>query len=339
MQIGELTALSMVKEYKVNCPFAEVEVEGGPEAGDENPADDDKDDVEAAQRNDGGILGQNLSSGSKGKADGGPYPPDDYLIRSEPRDTKRDGSTPLIRLPEYRDAAEGDFPFVVGAHHLIPGNASLKKAKKLVKAMKQGGKITSNKGRQYTVSKHIGYDVNGAHNGVWLPGNYAIKTALPERKTSSGKTRAARKGTTPVAGESWSKLTQEHEHWQFCYVAGACKVAGGQFHDTHKDYSERVLSNLNKISVALSVHMDYCSICQEEGKTEIPPPYRIKRRLFALSGRLRRHVTGSAQQWKQPWFTSDRWKRKYFRGGRISKELRKAFSEARPSNPRVGLPE
>ncbi len=339
MDIGELvTAPSLEQEYDVKCPFNEDEP-GGPEGGPEDIADDDKDSVEGAQKNDGGTLGGNLSSGGKGKADGGPYPPDDYLVREKPQDTKRDDWRPHIHLPEYRDAKEGDFPFVAAAHHLIPGNASLKKANKLVKAMEKDGEIQSRAGRKYKIKYHIGYDVNGAHNGVWLPGNYAIKTALPERLNKHGKTLPAREGTTPVKNQSWSKLGVDYEPWQFNYVAGACKVTGAQFHDTHSNYSEHVLNNLKKISVALAVHMDTCEICKQEGKTEVPPPYRIKRRLFAFSGRLRQYVTGFPPQWKRPWFTSDRWCKQYFSGGKVNIKLRKAWSKAKRTVPHRPLPD
>ena len=48
-------------------------------------------------------------------------------------------------------------------------------------------------------------------------------------------------------------------NWQFDCVAGACKAAGGQFHDAHAiPYSETVLSNLSKITIALHAHLDVC---------------------------------------------------------------------------------
>ncbi|MDL1982797.1 MAG: AHH domain-containing protein [Deltaproteobacteria bacterium] len=315
MEIGEVISDSLEKEYELKCPFNEDEP-GGPEAKPENILDDDRDSAEEAQANDGGILGQNLLKGEKGKADGGPYPPDDYLVKMKPSDTKREGRNPKIHIPGHHDVKEGDFPFVVAAHHLIPGNASLKPAEALVEFMKEGGKVESRGGRQYTIKHHIGYDINGAHNGVWLPGNYAIKTAMPEKKIKPKNkkpyVRKAREGTTPVKGESWSKLSAENEEWQFTYVAGTCKATGAQFHDSHSNYSDHVLRNLNKISTALAVHLDCCDICKEEGKKEIPPPYRIKRRLFGFSKRLRYHLMGTPSQWKQTLLTSNRWAKHYF---------------------------
>ena len=48
-----------------------------------------------------------------------------------------------------------------GAHHVIPGDASLNKATQLLPWMKKGD-----------LKSDIGYGVNHANNGIWLPGNY-----------------------------------------------------------------------------------------------------------------------------------------------------------------------
>jgi len=341
MQIGEEISDSLEKEYELKCPFNE-DIPGGPEAGPEDISKDDRESAEEAQKNDGGKLGTNLMEGKKGKADGGPYPPDDHLVKIKPCDTKREGRNPKIQIFGHRDAKEGDFPFVVAAHHLIPGNASLKRAKKLVKFMKKGGKVKSITGREYTIKYHIGYDINGAHNGVWLPGNYAIKTALPERKIKrkSGKVYvlSARESTTPVKGVSWSKLRSKNESWQLTYVAGSSKAIGAQFHDTHENYNKHVLKNLIKISTALAAHLDGCKICQENGKKEIPPPYRIKRRLFGFSKRLRYHLIGTPAVWKQTLLTSDRWAKHYFSNGKVDIKFRRASAGAKLTVPERPLP-
>ena len=350
MQVGEsISKESLDQEYTLKCPFNE-DKPGGPEAETEDVADDDKDSAEEAQKNDGGKLGQNLMKGIKGKADGGPYPPDDFLFKIKPCDTKREGRNPKIHISEYRDAKEGDFPFVAAAHHLIPGNASLNQAKQLVEFMKEGGQVKSSGNRDYKIKYHIGYDINGAHNGVWLPGNYAIKTALPEKKIKrkNGKVyvRPRQEPTTPVENVSWEALRAEHESWQFTYVAGTCKAIGTQFHDTHSNYSEHVLGILNKISAALAVHLDCCSTCKKEGKKEVLPPYRIKRRLFAFSKRLRSHLIGTPAMWSQTLLTSDRWGEHYFTKGeeeieeygKVDIKFRRAAVGAKLTVPERPLP-
>jgi hypothetical protein len=333
-ELGEAVGLmGLDQELEAKCPFNEDEP-GGPEASDESIGDDDKDDVQPAQANDGGILGENLEAGRAGKADGGPYPPTDFLYRQPANDTKR-GRMTRLRIKAYRDAAAGDFPFTVAAHHLIPGNASLYKSDvKLVDYMKKGGSVKTVAGSTKTIKHHIGYDVNGSHNAVWLPGNYAIKTALPERKTKKGAVLPAREGTTPIAGESWERLSTDYADWQYDYVAGACKAADGQFHDSHeRPYSASVRKELLKMVTAMASHLDTCPLCKD--KTEIPPPYRMKRRLYAFSKRLRMCVTGSPGAWKDVWFTSEKWSQRYFAGGRPTLEFRRKYAEAVETRPHV----
>lgn len=329
-QVGELVKDSFIEEFTVKCPFDEAG--SGPEKKDENIGDDDKEEVQKAQANDGGILGQNLAAGQTGVADGGPFPAADFLLRQAANDSHR-GRLTRLYIEAYRDAKGGTFPFTVAAHHLIPGNASLYKSK-VFEYMKDGGTVKSTKGKDYTIQGHIGYDVNGSHNGVWLPGNYAIKTALPERKKGD-KVLAARIGTTPIGGKSWSALSNDHEEWQFAYVAGACKAADGQFHDTHdKPYSETVSEDLAKIATALAVHLDACGECKEKNDP-LPPPFRIKRRLYAYSKKLRGYVTGPPGGWKATWFTSSRWSEKYFSDGKLTREFYRAYTKAAETRPHV----
>lgn len=339
MDMGELAAfeLSLAKEYKAKCPFADDEP-GGSEAGDEDIKDDDLDGVQAAQKNDGGKLGENLESALAGAAEGGPFPSKDFLVREKANDSYR-GRQSKVEITQFKDASGGAFPFTVAAHHLLPGNASglTKESKKktltkIFQYMAKDQEFESLAKKKYKIKHHIGYDVNGAHNGVWLPGNYAIKTAKPKRKTKSGRTLAARPGTTPVSGKSWRGLGSEHEQWQYDYVAATCKAAGGQFHDSHeRPYSANVRKWLAKINVALQVHQDYCEDCQK--KTEVPPPYRIKRRLYAMSRCLRGYVTGPPVAWKHPWFTSEKWSGKYFQNGKVTQDFLDAYSESVETNP------
>jgi hypothetical protein len=331
MEVGELIAPpSLAQEFSKKCPF-KVENEAGPAKAEESLADDDLEGVQAAQANDGGTLGQNLLAGAAGVADGGPFDAKDFLYRQPANDTNR-GRMTRLRMPDYKDAAAGDFPFTVAAHHLIPGNASLYKDEvQLFNYMKDGGKVKSINGKEYTIKGHVGYDVNGSHNAVWLPGNYAIKTALPERKKGD-RVLPARASTTPVAGVSWRGLGDEYEAWQFKYVAGACKAASGQFHDSHeRPYSAAVRKNLGNIVTALAFHFDNCPDCKE--KTEVPPPFRIKRRLYALSQKLRGFVIGPPGAWKKPWFTSERWSGEFFKAGKLTRAFYRAYVEAKETVP------
>lgn len=334
MEMKELISLpDLEEELAEHCPFKEPKVKT-PARASEDIGNDDRDSVEARQANDGGVLGENLLARAPGVGAGGPFPPDDFLFTQRANDSQR-GKRRMLRMEAYKDAKAGDFPFTVAAHHLIPGNASLYKAAvKLVNFMDDGGKIkTFVKKRSKTIDGDIGYDVNGSHNGIWLPGNYAIKTALPKRKTKSGATLPARAGTTPVKGKSWEQLSAQHEAWQYSYVAGACKAAKGQFHDSHeRPYSASVRENLTKIVTALTNHLDTeCPECKD--KSPIPPPYRIKNRLYQLSKELRNFVRGQPAAWKAPWFTSQKWSEKFFAGGKITKKFMDEYESARAIRP------
>lgn len=327
-QVGEPIAKDkLVKEFKAKCPFSEDDTKGGPEASEEDLEDDDLEKVKGAQRNKGGTLGTNLIDGKKGSADGGPYPPTEFLFEQEPDDTKRGDRKRKIGI-ESEDIEAGEYPFAVAAHHLIPGNASgiakgsaNKERTKLFYFMEKNGEVETISGKTYKIKYHIGYDVNGSHNGVWLPGDHGI-------------TRA----TSPLPNTKWSELSSNHEPWQLAYVAGACKATTAQFHGAHDDpYNDSVRQLLAKMTEALHTHLDSeCEICGEE--TEIPPPYRIKRRLYALSRRLRLVVTGHPYGWQKKWITSSRWCDKYYDSPyyvstKLSKDFRKVFVKATVTDP------
>ncbi|HEY2377844.1 MAG TPA: hypothetical protein VGH98_17865 [Gemmatimonadaceae bacterium] len=323
-ELGEIiTAPSLDAELEHRCPFTNAPKGGNPKKG-EDIANDDQ---EGLPENDGGILGKNLEGAKPGDGTEGPFEPTKFLVREVPNDSKH-GVRTAIRLDEFKDAVAGDFPFTVAAHHLIPGNASLYKDEvKLINYMEDGRTVETAAGKSYKIEGHIGYDVNGSHNGVWLPGNYAIKAARPERKRKDGAVIPAQEGTTPIEGKPWSQL---YEEWQYQYVAGTCKAGKGQFHDSHEDpYSASVRKNLIKVVTALSTHLDGpCEDCAKKEKV-LPPPHRIKQRLYALSRTLRGFVTGPPQAWIAPWFTSQRWKAKYFQDGEITEGFVKAYNESK----------
>ena len=332
-ELGEIIAPpDVAAEFAATCPFKKEPKTGDPKKP-ENIEDDDLDDKEGLQENDGGVLGQNLEAKKPGEGTGGVFPPTEFLHKQTPNDSKR-GEQRLIHLEGYKDAQEGDFPFTVAAHHLVPGNASLyDEDVKLINYMEDGKSVETAAKKTYKIEGHIGYDVNGSHNGVWLPGNYAIKKAMPKTKK-----RAAVPGTTPVKGKAWSDLEAAgYEPWQYKYVAGACKAGKGQFHDAHEDpYSATVRKNLMTIVTALNTHLDRdppCPDCQNNEKV-IPPPQRIKMRLYALSQALRGFVQGPPEAWKAPWFTSEKWSQRIFSaGGKIKDDFVKAYNDAKVTSP------
>ncbi len=152
-------------EIEIKCPFAD-ETLGVDSIEGEDIARDDRAAARAQQSNNGGVLGANLESASPGKDGtvGGPYPPP--TVEKSPRlDTRR--KKLRVRVPGTATIPEGIYGFTVAAHHLIPGEASLAPSK-LKPFMEKGGsvEVVGEKGKKTKkVRKHIGYNVNGAHNG------------------------------------------------------------------------------------------------------------------------------------------------------------------------------
>lgn len=289
MDFGEAIAVGIVQDAAVKCPFKMT----GPEVSSvepENPPDDDRPAARKIQANNGGTLGKNLGQvspdcdGAAGTVNDVKRPP--KRRKAEP---KRDSSTDK-KLKVYVYVDKERYPWKVAAHHCIPGNASLKRATDLRKFMEKGKKITSTLGKKYTIKQHIGYNINGAHNGVWLPGNYAIrKNSSPKKKTSWGAL---------ASDPAW-------EDWCYAYMIACTRAANGQFHDSHPNYSDNVYEVLTKIADMLGLHLDSCKDCEGKAGGQVYPPYFLKNWLYALSGQLKTKCKVKPPKILFPWCTSD----------------------------------
>ncbi|MDF1546104.1 MAG: AHH domain-containing protein [bacterium] len=313
-QIIEKIAVNIpASEAAENCPFKlDCDAVGDEE---EDILDDDKDSVQKIQENNGGTLGKNLASGSQGAAG---TTNDLYgLDKATPQerfDTKVTNEKIRVKpAAGVADRGNGLYPFGVAAHHIIPGNASLK-VSSLYNYMIQNGSVEDDNGKTFKIKENIGYNINGAHNGAWLVGNYAIRSKA-----------------SPT-GSTWSVLTGDDTTKKWCinYVAAAIKETGVQFHDVHTQYSEEVKSKLEAIKTQLQTHQTFCAECQT--KTEVPPPYRIKERLYDISRGLKALLLVSdPNQWKLPWITSDKWKEELINPNSV---FAQAYEDADPSNTR-----
>ncbi len=176
---------------------------------------------------------------------------------------------------QHRASVDGkELDITVAAHHLIPGNASLKKSQlfRSEEYLWLDGKKKGN----------IGYNVNAAENGVWLPGNYAI--------------------------DGWSgKLDSFKEQ----YAQSAIERWRAQFHDAHEAYSEFVLEALAKVYEKIeNVYCVACPQAREQKKKPSPeerPPLRaLVARLNTISARMRRMLVAPTMNWKKNIYTSSR---------------------------------
>ena len=178
------------------------------------------------------------------------------------------------------------YGYTMAAHHCIPGNAALKESKILKY-------ISASKG---TIVKNIGYNVNGAGNGIWLVGWYAVR---------------AGNGNSPSANTGWGALTGLP--FREAYVMAVIRATGAQFHDTHATYSDNVRDVLDKVALHFDTNAKFfCDKCKEAAQQpggKIPPPYGLNDRLDSFSGFLGGKLRGSTvKSWQlNRWCTSDTW--------------------------------
>ncbi len=153
----------------------------------------------------------------------------------------------------------------IAAHHLIPGNAALARSRLYCQ---------NYLGKPGTAVTHIGYDINRAENGMWTPGNYAIRPWGPQ-------------------GVAF------HE----AYAEAAIATVQAQFHDAHPQYSERVLAALELIADKVDHQQQICPLAAHQD-----PASRVLitlvARLDGVSQRCRRLLTFPTSSWKKTMFLS-----------------------------------
>jgi hypothetical protein len=214
---------------------AESESPASPEGPEEGP--------ENGEHNEASVLGSNLIADKQAK------PQWTIKHKVDPKDPIDKGKETAI---------------VPAAHHLLPGNASMNKATELHKYMLWDGDD------DLELEGPIGYDINSAENGVWLPGNYAVR-----KDTEFGK--------------NWSKFDDPFKN---AYAVAAMERAGNlQLHDAHPEYNSNVLSTLNDIAKKLDEEWkdrSKCPICKEKLENKNRPPYGLVGRLNAVSAEHRK---------------------------------------------------
>jgi hypothetical protein len=246
-QIGETVDVKLIasNDHDDSCYFCGAEHDDPVE--EENDVDDDPDD-------DAEFPGLELK-GVKFKNDASKL-------------GKAIGGTPDRRKVELN---KKKYKSGVAAHHLIPGNAALKQSQFFLKKkyLWTSGKAKAN----------IKYNVNSQPNGVWLPGNYAVRPW-------SGK-------APKFQGEY---ATSSIEKWE------------RQFHDAHFDYSEHVRKSLDVVFSKLerSESIVCPKAAKKKGKKpeEQQPLYALVARFHTISGRMRRMLVFPYENWFRNVFTS-----------------------------------
>jgi hypothetical protein len=176
--------------------------------------------------------------------------------------------TALGGRPDDHKVMSKGFASRVAAHHLIPGNASLANSD-IMDYLWTDGEAAGN----------IGYNVNSRPNGVWLPGNYAIRP---------WGTRGADAAMNPVE-----------------YVVASVDSWRCQFHDAHEDYNDWVRGDLNKVAAKLEVGEDlWCPEADKNEDSKDRALVGIVSRLHSISARLKRMLVFPTTGWRSNIFTS-----------------------------------
>ncbi|WP_018417174.1 AHH domain-containing protein [Teredinibacter turnerae] len=164
------------------------------------------------------------------------------------------------------------------AHHLIPGNASLKNSD-IMEFLHTDGMAEGN----------IGYNVNNYENGVWLAGNYALRG----------------KSGMPKWGKEGKSFTSQTKLEPYEYAKRAIEKTRTQFHDAHKSYSDTVLKTLDLVAEKYETTQDvWCtesSAPKSDSKPQLP---MLVMRLNTISRRAKSKLENPSELWNENIYTS-----------------------------------
>ena len=280
------------------CPWCQPKQKQGEseELAKEDPEDDV---VGAIPPNDGGALGRKMTDA------GSPRPELVVEISYRRGSVVRFQSGMKARVVSLYEKTLDDYvekyDVQYASHHLIPGNESLK-GSAVIPFMGDAGSISEYAGGQPSKIKEggfIGYDVNSAPNGEWLPSPYAL---------SMRNDWPAERDVEVLKRRMGLDLGEITEAFKAAYVAAAIERSGRQFHMRHKDYSIKVQGILDAVGRRLHL-MSEGGVCPVAGLSKskdgkFDPPHGLVGRLKILSGTLRRLVTGAI--WRPPLYADSR---------------------------------
>lgn len=303
-QVGEPISVSEFISTEIHnektCPWHEDAPQGAAQPMEEQTPNED---VDTMPSNLGTKLGENLGKKENDEVwiDYKPGATLTYEVSVKGRKKKK-----IVQEYGFDEELEICYELQYAPHHLIPGNESLKGSSvvpflgddDVIKNFKKA--LTS----QIKEKKTVGYDVNHAENGVWLPSPYALSMSNQWPSLGGIAQIRKRRGDKVIADE-----TEDFKH---AYVAAAVYVSGNrQFHMRHVDYSNEVRKVLEKIGDRLrlmtSGNCPVASGGKETGKFD--PPMGLKGRLNLLSANLKRLLIGKI--WRPPMYTDDKLMQEY----------------------------
>ncbi len=277
-ELGEPVAVGVVSEWEGECPFT-------------HETTDHK--IKNKLDKSSGTLGSSLNKGVSTRLweeKGGAYEQKEDQKAAKESKAKCCGWPPssYVTVESLTPGVTMQAPFSPAAHHLIPTNASFLPCSSLMAfvAESKGDKILG----------EIGYDVNGAENGIWLPTHTALVNGMAD-------------GTYPVPGASTGDYGALPKPFKQRYAEAVMKHTSRQFHTTHRSYSSWVKGVLEKITLKMLAMKEVgkCEKCKKivkDLKGKRKPPHTLSLRIDSLSMRVRKYLYGSAVSWRAPLFTS-----------------------------------
>ncbi len=276
-QLGEPVAIAVIDESQWECPFAH----------------DKPGKVKNQLENDAGKLERRVRRGVSTQL----WAEEGGKIVAKARQKLAPPVDETVDCPEGSvDVDGGSYPYSISAHHLIPGNEALPNSD-ILKYLESGAEVWGD----------VGYDINGAENGIWLPTHSSLSTEMKQGRLLPGETAPLGYADLTAAVEKANEENAVIGTFQQRYTYQVMERTGRQFHDRHLDYSNEVIGELNKIAAKMTVVAGmHCDKCKNAKKVngKLPPPHPIVGRLNALSRRLAGHLWGNPLRWKSPYFTS-----------------------------------
>ncbi len=190
------------------------------------------------------------------------------------------------------------------AHHLICGNEVLKEEGEVEKYLIHKSKKTSKGSAGYLEPNDVGYDVNRAKNGIWLPSvpDLFRKTEGEPSRWWGDQTDWNRKNPTKPPRVSLGE-------WEKCDAAFiVMEAVKRQFHkgphedvgDASNNYVVMAISRLRQVTVFLEHFAENCPMEDDGSKRKQPPfvpPYGIVSILDLLSKSLSQELKGHPDSW------------------------------------------
>jgi hypothetical protein len=302
MELGEPIAVTLFvdegkKHSKDTCPWHK---EPSGSAKKMDPQDGDEDTDGEMPDNSGKKLGKALEE------DEDPEPQDQTIeimyAESQVTHYPSGGKKKILQLyEEVRTLVE--YPLQYAPHHAIPGNESLK-GSSVVQFLGDDDVIANfqdDEGSPSSVIKQgqsVGYDVNAADNGIWLPSPYALSNSNEWPAAEGLKALRKRRGGDASAAEQ--------ESFKYAYACEAIETGEAQFHMRHAEYSTKVREILDSMGAKIKALASVCPIVKDSGaKKKFDAPPALGNRLNALSDKLKGLLRGTPATWRNPLFTDE----------------------------------